>query len=64
MKNCFKVLDAAGKAHTHDLFKDKEFVSPGEVIQTVVDHNREAGQPGSKVKKFEGEIMVFNFITF
>lgn len=68
MKRAFIVLNPADfENHSHKLFKGKEFVNEGEVIETVRDYNRDTKNPDSKVfgeKAFTGEILIVQTLTF
>jgi hypothetical protein len=71
MKRAFQVIDLQGEQHQHSLFLNsdrtsKDFVSPGEVITTINDHNRDVKNnlKGRDAKPFEGSFIISEVYTF
>ena len=69
MKRAFQVLTIEGEDHDHELFNNedgtpKEFVSPGEVITYLNDHNRDVQNRIKKGDPFSGSFIISEVYTF
>jgi hypothetical protein len=69
MKRAFVVLTVDGEDHDHPLFNNedgtpKEFVSPGEVITYLHDHNRDVKNRIKDDELFKGSFIVAEVYTF